>query len=51
MNFNVLLANLLHASTNWWKGNTNKNLIKFNCGFYCYFNVNHSSEYTKSRSN
>jgi len=29
MTFDALLANLRHASTNWWKVNKNKNLIKF----------------------
>jgi len=43
--FDVLLANLRHASTNWCKANKNKNLIKFSCGlFCCYFNVYYSSE-------
>jgi len=44
MTFDALLANLRHASTNWWNVNKNKNLIKFSCGFYCYFNVYYSSE-------
>ena len=30
MTFFVLLANLRHVSTNWWK--VNKNLIQFSCG-------------------
>jgi len=29
MTFDALLANLHHASTNWWRVNKNKNLIKF----------------------
>jgi len=32
MTFHALLANLHRASTNWWKVNKNKNLIKFSCG-------------------
>jgi len=28
MTFDALLANLRHASTNWWKVNKNKNIIK-----------------------
>ena len=32
--FDVLLANLRHASTNWCKANKNKNLIKFSCGLF-----------------
>jgi len=39
MTFDALLANLRHASTNWWNVNKNKislNLVVF---FYCYFNV------------
>jgi len=32
MIFYALLANLRHASTNWWKINKNKNIIKFSCG-------------------
>jgi len=27
MTFDALVANLRHASTNWWKVNKNKNLI------------------------
>jgi len=48
MTFDALLANLRHASTNWWKVNKNQNIIKFSCGhqiyFHCYFNVCYSSE-------
>jgi len=29
MTYDALLANLHHASTNWWKVNENKNLNKF----------------------
>jgi len=29
MTFDALLTNLRHPSTNWWKVNNNKNLIKF----------------------
>jgi len=32
--FDVLLANLRHASTNWCKVNKNKNLIEFSCGVF-----------------
>jgi len=39
MTFVALLANLRHPSTNWWKVNKNKNLIKYSCDllllFYC----------------
>jgi len=35
--FDALLANLRHASTNWWKVNTNKNIIKFSCGLLLLF--------------
>jgi len=39
MTFDALLANLRHASTNWWKVNKNLKLIKFVVVFYSYFNV------------
>ena len=32
MTFDALLANLRHASTNWWKVNKYTNFIKFSCG-------------------
>jgi len=35
MTIDALLANLRHASTNWWKAN--KNLIEFSCGFSSLF--------------
>jgi len=37
MTFDALLANLCYASTNWWKVNKNKNLIKFSCGLSLLF--------------
>jgi len=35
MTFDALLANLRHASTNWWK--VNINLTKFSCGLLLLF--------------
>jgi len=32
MTFDALLPNLRHATTNWWKVNKYKYLIKFTCG-------------------
>jgi len=47
----ALLANLRHASTNWWK--VNKNFIQFSWDlfllFYC--NAYYSCESTKTQSN
>jgi len=40
--FDVLSAKLRHGSTNWRK--VNKNLVKFSCGCYCYFNVYYASD-------
>jgi len=37
MNFDALLANLRHASTNWWKVKKNKNLITFRCDLLLLF--------------
>jgi len=37
MTFDVLLANLRHASTNLWTVNKKKNLIKFSCGLLLFF--------------
>jgi len=37
MTFDVLLANLRHASTDWWKVNKKKNLIKYSCGLLLLF--------------
>jgi len=37
MTFDALLANLCHASTNWWKVNEHKNLIKFSFGLLLLF--------------
>jgi len=51
MTFNALLANLRHASTNRWKVNKNKNLIKFSRGLLLFFYLYYSSEETKVRSN
>jgi len=52
MTFDELLANSRHASTNWWKVNWNKYLIKFSCGLLLLFNVYYySSEQTKIWSN
>jgi len=47
MTFDALLANLRHASTNWWKV---KQKISLNLVvvFYCTFNVYYSSEYKDS---
>jgi len=36
MTFDVLLANLRHASTNCWKVNKSKNLTKFGCGLLMF---------------
>ena len=33
MTFDALLTNLRHASTNWWKANKNKNIVKFSWSF------------------
>jgi len=35
MTAEALLANLRHASTNWWKAN--KNLLKFRCDLLLLF--------------
>jgi len=38
MTFYALLANLRHASTDWWKVNKNKKtLIKLSCGLLFLF--------------
>jgi len=37
MTVDALLANLSHASTNWWKVNKIKNLIEFSCGLLLLF--------------
>jgi len=37
MTFDMLLANLCHASTTWWKAKKNKYLIKFSCGLLLLF--------------
>jgi len=47
MTFNALLANLCHASTNRWKVNKNKISLNLVVVFYCYFDVNYSSESNK----
>jgi len=36
MTFDALLANLRHASTNWWQVNK-KNHVKFGCGLSLLF--------------
>jgi len=36
MTFGALLANLRHASTNWWKVNKNKIWSNLVVVFYCY---------------
>jgi len=46
MTFDALLANLHHASTNWWKENKTKISLKLVVVFYCYFNVYYSSAWT-----
>jgi len=47
MTFDVLSANLRHASTNWRKVKKNKTSLNLVVVFYCYFNVYYSSESTK----
>jgi len=37
MTFDALLANLRHASTEWWEVIKNKNLIKLCCGTLLIF--------------
>jgi len=44
MTFDALLANLRRASTNCWKVNKNKNLVKLDMVFHWYFNVHCCSE-------
>jgi len=51
MTIDALLANLRHASTNSWKVNKNKNLIKFSCGRSLLFQCELFFWINKIRSN